>query len=480
MPRRRRCTCGLRDPDQWSYGRYVRAASSSVRSSIPLRLVSMSTGDTGVDILRRRLSLRGTKRHDDGSVGVRERISTVFASGRTGLTGDAGVGSAMSASGPAPRRSASTGSSTRPLLQGLAGAGDAQVHGVAVDRALGRRPARAGRDQRVDVVGDRRTMAAERRRGGDVGVDVRVRDLDRRLAGVRLASGEQLEQHDACRVHVRARRRATGRDELRRDVRDGADQEPRGRGHGLAGDGLGEAEVGDLDDAAVGDHDVLRLHVAVHESDVVGGGKRLHDRLDVRQRLLGRHRRFLGDDLAQRAALDVLHDDVRTSAVAALVEDGDDVGVGEPGCGTRLAVELPREVEVVPEALVHDLHGDDAVEPGVESSVDSGHSAARQFLDESITIAEDVPDQRVVDGRDGAHMRSRHGWGSLSRAMAEIECRSRRVSERPATRRVLGEYRVADHGPPAECGVLGLLGRSAGLSACVCGVLGVMRPSGAV
>src|SRR5664279_3480560 len=51
-------------------------------------------------------------------------------------------------------------------------------------------------------------------------------------------------------------------------------------------------------------------------------------------------------------------------------------------------------------------------------------SAARQSLDDPVPVAEDMPYQRVVDGRDGAHMRSRHGWGSESRAMAVTECRS--------------------------------------------------------
>jgi hypothetical protein len=62
---------------------------------------------------------------------------------------------------------------------------------------------------------------------------------------------------------------------------------------GVGADGLGEAEVGDLDPAAVGlvaDQHVLRLDVAVDQAGAVRGGERGDDRLEQRQRPGGRHR----------------------------------------------------------------------------------------------------------------------------------------------------------------------------------------------
>jgi hypothetical protein len=98
----------------------------------------------------------------------------------------------------------------------------------------------------------------------------------------------------------------------------------------------GEAEVEDLDEAAVGEHDVGGLEVAVEDAQVVGcreavrgldaGGE---DELEAGW--------TFGDELVERLAGDVLHDDVGFFAVAAFfggyayVVDGADVGVVDGG-----------------------------------------------------------------------------------------------------------------------------------------------------
>ena len=82
--------------------------------------------------------------------------------------------------------------------------------------------------------------------------------------------------------------------------------------------------------------------------------------------------------LAQRAALDQLHDQEDHVAVPPLIGDGDHVRVRQPGRGLGLAPEAGDEVLVGGERRMHHLHGDRAVEPGVESGVNDGHSALRE------------------------------------------------------------------------------------------------------
>ena len=74
---------------------------------------------------------------------------------------------------------------------------------------------------------------------------------------------------------------------------------------------------------------------------------------------------------------DELHREEDGAVVLALVVDGDDVGVREPGGGPGLADEPGRELLVVAEAGVHHLDRDGAVEPEVGGLVDAGHATAR-------------------------------------------------------------------------------------------------------
>ena len=239
----------------------------------------------------------------------------------------------------------------------------------------------------------------DRGRRRDVLVDVAVGDLDRALALVRLVAGEQLVEDDAGGVDVGAGVGAAVDDELGGEVGDGADQHAAGRGVlGVGADGLGEAEVGDLDPAAVGlvaDQHVLRLHVAVDQAGAVGGGEGGDDRLEQRQRPGGRHRRLLADHVAQGVAGDVLHGQEDDAVVVALVVDADDVRVVELGGGPRLAHEALGEVVVVTQTGVHHLDRDRAVEPDVGGLVDTGHATARDAGADAISPVEESTDERV-------------------------------------------------------------------------------------
>jgi hypothetical protein len=110
---------------------------------------------------------------------------------------------------------------------------------------------------------------------------------------------------------------------------------------------------------------------------LVGGGEpreyRLHD-----VHGLGRceYPVFL-QQVAQRDAGKIFHDEVRGVVVLALVIDIDHVRMREPRRRPRLLDEAGLVFAVVGEMAVHDLDGNPALEPQIGGQVDGGHASTR-------------------------------------------------------------------------------------------------------
>ena len=308
-------------------------------------------------------------------------------------------------------------------------------------RALGGVPCGGPGHQRVEVGRDR-ARGPIARRCRHVVVHVRVRDLDRRLAGVRLAAGEQLEQHDPGAVDVRPGIRTAGQHQLGRQVGHGADQQTLGGRRRLGRDGLGQPEVGDLELAPIADQHVLRLDVAVHQPRVVGAGQGGEHRLDQLQRPERGHGCLPVDHVAQGPTVDVLHHDVGPAhvpvqPVLTLVEDRDNVRMRELGRGPGLAVELAGELGVVTQTDVHHLDRDGPRQPGVHRLIDRRHAASGEALGDLIATVQQLPDQGVANCGHG-HICSEHG-GEVGRVGRALECKS-----------VLGRSRPRRAGQPRE------------------------------
>src|SRR5205823_420764 len=143
----------------------------------------------------------------------------------------------------------------------------------------------------------------------------------------------------------------------------------------------GDAEVGQLRFAVPGEQHVLGLDVTVQHRDAVRGLER-PGQLDAdREHFLPPELPLTLDALGQRAALEVLHDDVRAAVVGgADVVDGDDVRMaGQRADGDALALE-PLCGRLV-EPGIEDLHRDRALERRLPGAKHDGEAAPPDLLE---------------------------------------------------------------------------------------------------
>jgi hypothetical protein len=171
---------------------------------------------------------------------------------------------------------------------------------------------------------------------------------------------------------------------------------------GLGGvDEAGDAEVGQGRLAVAGDEDVLRLDVAVQHLGLVRRRERTRDLHADAQDVGHRQRALARQPVAQRAALEVVHRDVRPAAAGHPgVEDGDDVRMpGEPPGDLALALEPAHRVAVHRLDRQH-LQRHDAVEALLVGAVDDAESAFPRPLQNA--VAGDLVDHAVPSWSFGA------------------------------------------------------------------------------
>ena len=210
---------------------------------------------------------------------------------------------------------------------------------------------------------------------------LRVEDLvdERRdrLARKRPRAGQKLVEHDAQREEIGPAVDLLAPDLLGRHVGRASDHLARPRHVGARRGGeLSDAEVGHLHAAVFGDQDVAGLDVAVDDVPLVGVRQGLGGLADDRD--LGRERELLSaaEVPRERPALDVLHGDEVEVAVAAHVEDGDDVGMLQAAGELRLLEEAGLDLgrRLSARGLgVDRLDRDRPVDLGVMRQVDDAH-----------------------------------------------------------------------------------------------------------
>lgn len=197
-----------------------------------------------------------------------------------------------------------------------------------------------------------------------------VGDRHRRIASERRPAGEHLVKHAAGRIQVGAHVDVLAARLLGRQVLRGAHDTLR-LGH--CGGGIieraGDAEVHDLHNALLGDHDVAGLDIAVDDAHAV----RIFERVEhADHHMLGvgdAQRAVRLDDVAQRLPPAHTHDQVRQVFGLPVVEcdhlfarivDVHDVRVVHLGHGMSLTAEAGEEDLVMCEVGAHDLDGNGA------------------------------------------------------------------------------------------------------------------------
>jgi hypothetical protein len=236
---------------------------------------------------------------------------------------------------------------------------------AAVGRALGRLLGEAAGDQRHHTGREVRAQ-----RVGPLGglLHVRAHDVERAGAGrVRRLAGEDLEQHQAQRVHVGRRRDGRqARALLGRHVARRAHHEALREAGVVAVAPAGHAEVAQprVEGRAVGarvglgaEQDVGGLHVAVDDAALVGHGQsRRHVVHDPHGVALGHGALGLAVVIEARA-LHQLHDQEHHAAVLVDLDEVGDVRVPDLGQHARLATEAA-ELHVVEHGVgLEDLDG---------------------------------------------------------------------------------------------------------------------------
>ena len=147
---------------------------------------------------------------------------------------------------------------------------------------------------------------------------------------------------------------------------------------------LGEPEVEDLHEAVARQHHVLGLEVAVDDAGRVRPGQPLGQLAADVQDLPDRQRLLGPNQVAQRRAIDELHDGEGQPGRLADLVDGDDVGVVERRGRARLLGESAEAVRDRGEGLGQELDGDVAAEVEVPRTVDLTHAPRAQLVEELV------------------------------------------------------------------------------------------------
>ena len=267
---------------------------------------------------------------------------------------------------------------------------------------LGRHPAGDGRRRR-----DRR-IAGPRQR-----VDVALAWLEALIDRKELPPGEQLPQQDARRVDVDPAVERPAPRLLGRQIAELAEDDPR-RGALDLEDRHRQAEVGQLDLAAVREQHVGRRDVAVDQLEVLEGvrvGQRPRDLLDD----VGRHIDREGDAALGAAVpggqqilpLDVLHGQEDLAVLHAGVEDRDQVAVGQAQRDHHLVAEAPGVLggHQVGQHLLDHARFLQAGRAG-ERQIELSHPPSRQRLEEHVGI-ESARETRVAHHGRGFYLAPR-------------------------------------------------------------------------
>lgn len=233
-----------------------------------------------------------------------------------------------------------------------------------------------------------RRPARGARRGRGFCLDVQPQDGQRILGDERWRTGEEFVERAAEGVDVTGGSGGPAERGLGGDVEAGAHHRT-GLGdvrRGGAGQAPGDAEVGDLHRAALRQHQVGGLHIAVDHPVLVRRGEPRRGLGRDPGHLIRGQRSPPAQLLGQVVALDQLHDQEAVVAGDAEVVNGHQMGVVEPGRRTGLPFESRGQRLVVGGAFREQLQGHRTLQAFVPRPPHLAHAAAPEGHVEAITL----------------------------------------------------------------------------------------------
>jgi hypothetical protein len=182
--------------------------------------------------------------------------------------------------------------------------------------------------------------------------------------------------------------------------------------------GLCEPEVDDLDDwtegAAIHDHEVLRLDVAMDEADGMDGGQPGEHLRRQGAELADRERTTNAEQIPGALALEVLHGEEGDLARSRVeVDDAHDMWARDACQGLGLTEKAGTKLGVLAILFTEDLDGHAVAEVDSPGFVDLAHSARAELLQYLVAIPK--------DRSDGTWRLSGHGrapWADPSGALS--------------------------------------------------------------
>ena len=274
--------------------------------------------------------------------------------------------------------SSPAGEGVTPLRAALRGPGLARRQGVIQQLCRALVPCLQVRVEGLenDVADALGNLAVLETRGDDQLAPHEPLDVRWRRRVVRKRAGQHLVHSDADGVDV-AGEHCLPMELLRRHVGRAADHS-----RPVSGDfqKAGRPEVGDLEHSGFRHEHIARPKIPVQDAGTV----RVIDRVaNLARKVEGAiqiERALAHDDVFERFAGDVLHDDEEHVLLLFSREYGDDIGVAHGGEQPRLLDHLA-EVEIL---LVRDLEGDLLVDPRVFGEIDGAEAAAAEGRQDAV------------------------------------------------------------------------------------------------
>ena len=200
-----------------------------------------------------------------------------------------------------------------------------------------------------------------------------VCDRQRKLADKRQASSQHLEDDHTDRIEIGGGHRRASLGLLGRNVVGRSDYGSVLREHRLLRRAR-DPEIGNLHRVVLADEKVLRLYVAMDDADRMSSCNAIEHLTRVANGHAGGERRVSRDDLLERAAGHIFHDDERLPIGYPVVIDHNYVGVVQRGDRRRLASKALHEHRIGGKRGSEQLQRDQATELHVTREKYLGHT----------------------------------------------------------------------------------------------------------